>query len=81
MIYLTVLIGALLWLIFPFTIYFIESAIPVLPKERKTKRKNNVKCINCKYLTFTPYAICKMKHRKKGIIHPNDSCGKGKIRK
>ena len=79
---LGIIIGVvLLWLTFALAIYFFEQAIPILPKEKIAKRKNNIKCINCKYLIFTPYATCEMKYRKKGIIYPDDSCGKGKLRK
>ena len=40
---------------------------------------NDVKCIDCKYLEFeSPYAVCSKAY--KGIVHPDDSCGKGKKR-
>ena len=41
--------------------------------------KNNVKCIDCEYLEFkTPYGVCGEGYM--GIVHPDDSCGKGKLK-
>lgn len=41
---------------------------------------NDVKCIDCKYLEFkSPYGVCSKAY--KGIVHPDDSCGKGKLEK
>lgn len=40
---------------------------------------NDVKCIDCEYLEFdVPYGVCSMAY--KGIVHPNDCCGKGKLK-
>lgn len=40
---------------------------------------NDVKCIDCEYLEFdVPYGICSKAY--KGIVHPNDCCGKGKLK-
>ena len=39
---------------------------------------NDVKCIDCEYLELElPYAVCSKAY--KGIVQPNDSCGKGKL--
>lgn len=44
------------------------------------KKPNDVKCIDCEYLELElPYAVCSKAY--KGIVNPNDSCGKGKLRK
>ena len=40
---------------------------------------NDVKCIDCEYLELElPYAVCSKAY--KGMVHPNDSCGKGKLK-
>lgn len=40
---------------------------------------NDVKCIDCEYLELElPYAVCSKAH--KGIVAPDDSCGKGKLK-
>lgn len=41
---------------------------------------NDVKCIDCKYLELElPYAVCSMAY--KGMVGPDDSCGKGVLDK
>lgn len=40
---------------------------------------NDVKCIDCEYLELElPYAVCSKAY--KGIVAPDDSCGKGKLK-
>lgn len=40
---------------------------------------NNVKCKDCEYLMFSDiYGECSKAY--KGIVSPNDSCGKGKLK-
>ena len=40
---------------------------------------NDVKCIDCEHLELElPYAVCSKAY--KGIVQPNDSCGKGKLK-
>lgn len=40
---------------------------------------NDVKCKDCEYLELElPYAVCSKAY--KGIVQPNDSCGKGKLK-
>lgn len=40
---------------------------------------NDVKCLDCEYLELElPYAVCSKAY--KGIVRPNDSCGKGKLK-
>ena len=40
---------------------------------------NDVKCIECEYLELElPYGVCSKAY--KGIVSPNDSCGKGKLK-
>ena len=40
---------------------------------------NDVKCIDCEYLELElPYAVCSKAY--KGMVQPNDSCGKGKLK-
>ena len=41
--------------------------------------ENDVKCKDCQYLMFSDmYGECSKAY--KGIVKPNDSCGKGKLR-
>jgi len=45
-----------------------------------SKNSNTVKCKECEYLMFSDmYGECS-KGYYKGIVSPNDSCGKGKLR-
>lgn len=58
-----------------------EKDIPELTKiwNTRTPQKEQVKCIDCEYLDFeVPYAVCSKAY--KGIVSPDDSCGKGKRR-
>lgn len=42
-----------------------------------TQKKNDVKCIECEYLELElPYGVCSKAY--KGMVSPDDSCGKGK---
>lgn len=40
---------------------------------------NDVKCIDCEHLELSlPYGVCSKGY--KGMVDPNDSCGKGKLK-
>lgn len=55
---------------------YIDNLLKELTNEQPP---NDVKCIDCEYLEFdTPYGICSKAY--KGIVHPNDCCGKGKLK-
>ena len=57
-----------------FTIKQIAKELKGLPTE-----DNDVKCKDCEYLMFSDcYGECRKAY--KGIVNPNDSCGKGKKR-
>lgn len=52
----------------------------VLSREECETLVFGVKCKDCKYLMFSDcYGECSKAY--KGIVQPNDSCGKGKLRK
>lgn len=59
----------------------IERLMQKLQQPQAVKCKDNeVKCKDCEYLMFSDmYGECSKCY--KGIVNPNDSCGKGKLRK
>ena len=56
--------------------YFLDNLSKELVGDTQP---NDVKCIDCEYLELElPFAVCGKAY--KGIVAPNDSCGKGKIK-
>lgn len=49
----------------------------VCKHEDRTPPLNDIKCIDCEFLELVlPYGVCSKGY--KGMVSPDDSCGKGK---
>lgn len=60
-----------------YTIVFSLKIVSIYSKLISYVEPNNVKCKDCEYLMFSDwYGECSKGF--KGIVSPNDSCGKGK---
>lgn len=61
------------------TIVFALKIASILSECVPETEMNSVKCKECEYLMFSDvYGECSKNY--KGIVSPNDSCGKGKLK-
>ncbi len=54
-----------------------DTSVSLIDGHIESEINNKVKCVECEYLMFSDmYGECSKNY--KGIVHPEDSCGKGK---